>query len=128
MPSADRAGPGGDAPPKSKRWIVAGAAAVVIAAALTVGSYFYFDSTPQLTERDSVVVAGSRTRRAIRVLMTAHLRQGLSTQLEQTPYVRLVSGDQIAETLNFMEKPPDTQADAGGGARGFTTRQCDNGD
>ncbi len=105
--SGRRAAPGGDAPAKSKRWIAAGAAAVVVAA-LAVGGYFYFHRAPKLTEKDSVVVADF-TNTTGDPVFDGTLRQGLSTQLEQTPYLRLISGDQIAETLRFMEKPPDTR-------------------
>ena len=37
------------------------------------------------------------------------LRQGLSVQLRQTPFLQLVSDDQIGRTLRLMEKPPDTR-------------------
>jgi hypothetical protein len=106
--SGRRAAPGGDAPAKSKRWIAAGAAAVVIVAALAIGGYFYLHRVPKLTEKDSVVVADFTNTTGDPVFDGA-LRQGLSTQLEQTPFVRLISGDQIVETLRFMEKPPDTR-------------------
>ena len=105
--SGRRAGPSGDAPAKSRRWLTVGAAAVAVAL-LAVGSYFYFHRTPKLTEKDSVVVADF-TNTTGDPVFDGTLRQGLSTQLEQTPYLRLISGDQIAETLRFMEKPPDTR-------------------
>jgi DNA-binding winged helix-turn-helix (wHTH) protein/tetratricopeptide (TPR) repeat protein len=37
------------------------------------------------------------------------LRQGLSIELEQTPFLQLLSDGQIVETLRLMEKPPDTR-------------------
>ena len=37
------------------------------------------------------------------------LRQGLSVELEQTPFLQLVSNDQIAQILRLMEKSPDTR-------------------
>ncbi len=106
-PSGRRAAPGGDAPAKSKRWIAVGVAAVVVAA-LAAGGYFYFHRNPALTDKDSIVIADF-TNTTGDPVFDGTLREGLSTQLEQTPYLRLISGDQIAETLRFMEKPPDTR-------------------
>ena len=41
------------------------------------------------------------------------LRQGLSVELEQTPFLHFVSDDQIGRTLRLMEKPPDTRLTRG---------------
>jgi DNA-binding winged helix-turn-helix (wHTH) protein/tetratricopeptide (TPR) repeat protein len=41
------------------------------------------------------------------------LRQGLSVELEQTPFFQLVSDDQIGQTLRLMEKSPDTRLTPG---------------
>jgi eukaryotic-like serine/threonine-protein kinase len=88
------------------RWV--GGAAVIVAAAIAVGGYFYFHRAPVLTDKDSIVVADF-TNTTGDPVFDGTLRQGLSAQLEQTPYLRLVSGDQIAGTLRLMEKPPDTR-------------------
>ena len=37
------------------------------------------------------------------------LRQGLSVELEQTPFLQLISDDQIGQTLHLMEKLPSTR-------------------
>ena len=97
------------APARSHRllWpLLAGAVALVAAA--TAGAYFYFHRTPKLTEKDSIVVADFANTTGDPVFDGA-LRQGLSVQLQQTPFLRLVSDDQIAQTLRLMEKPPDTK-------------------
>ncbi|HEV3482934.1 MAG TPA: protein kinase [Candidatus Acidoferrales bacterium] len=77
-------------------------------AAVAVGAYLYFHRAPKLTEKDSIVVADFANTTGDPVF-DGTLRQGLSAQLEQTPFVRLISGDQIAQTLRFMVKPPDTR-------------------
>jgi eukaryotic-like serine/threonine-protein kinase len=97
------------APPQAQRslWpLLAGAAALVVAA--TVGAYFYFHRTPRLTEKDSIVVADF-TNTTGDPVFDGTLRQGLTAQLQQTPFLSFVSPDQIAETLRFMEKPPETR-------------------
>ena len=36
-----------------------------------------------------------------------YIRQGLAVQLEQSPFLTLISDDRIQQTLRLMEKPPD---------------------
>ncbi len=95
-------------PPKSllRRGLVPIASAVVVLV-LGIGGYFYFHRTPTLTEKDAIVVADFMNTTGDPVF-DGTLRQGLSVQLGQTPFLRLVSADQIAQTLRMMEKPPDT--------------------
>lgn len=89
----------------SARWLVVAGATV---AALAVGSYLYFHRTPKLTEKDSIVLADFENTTGDSVF-DGTLRQGLSVQLEQTPFFRIISGDQIAQTLRLMEQPPDAR-------------------
>jgi len=88
--------------------MVTGIAAVVVVAALAAGAYFYFHRAPKLGDQSSIVIADF-TNTTNDPVFDGTLRQGLSTQLEQTPFMHLVSGDQIAGTLRLMEKPPDTK-------------------
>ena len=61
----------------------------------------------KLTEKDSIVVADFANTTGDPVFDVT-LREGLSVQLEQTPFIKLVSDDQIREVLRLMEKPRDT--------------------
>ena len=90
-----------------RRWIIPASAAVVVFG-LAVGTYFYFHRAPVLTEKDSIVIADFVNTTGDPVF-DGTLRQGLSAQLEQTPFLKLVSDDQIAGTLRMMEKPPGTR-------------------
>jgi eukaryotic-like serine/threonine-protein kinase len=96
--------------PKSwfRKRLVPIALAVVVLGGLAVSGYFYFHRTPVLTGKDSIVVADFTNTTGDPVFDGA-LRQGLSVQLAQTPFLRLVSDDRIAETLRLMEKPRDTR-------------------
>ena len=96
-------------PAKSRlrRWMVSIAAAVVVIG-LAAGGYFYFHRSPAITEKDSIVVADF-TNTTGDPVFDVTLREGLSAELQQTPFLSLVSGDQIAEALRLMEKPPDTR-------------------
>jgi eukaryotic-like serine/threonine-protein kinase len=88
------------------RWVAIGAAAVA-AVAIGGSSYLYFHRTPTLTEKDSIIVADF-TNATGDPVFDVTLREGLSVQLEQTPFLELVSDDQIRQVLGLMEKPRDT--------------------
>ncbi len=92
------------APKKRKRWLVAASAVAV--AALAAAAYFHFRPAPMMTAKDSIVIADFANSTGDPVF-DGTLRQGLSAQLSQTPFLSIVSGDQIAQTLRMMEKPPD---------------------
>jgi len=89
------------------RWKVMVPAAIAVVA-LVVGSYFYFRRTPKLTEKDSIVLADFANATGDPVF-DGTLRQGLSVQLQQTPFLQLVSDDRVAQILRLMEKPPDAR-------------------
>jgi tetratricopeptide (TPR) repeat protein len=84
------------------------AGAVLVALVLVVGGYFYLHRTPKLTEKDSIVLADFSNTTGDPVF-DGTLRQGLSVQLQQTPFLQLVSDDRVSQTLRLMEKPPDTR-------------------
>jgi eukaryotic-like serine/threonine-protein kinase len=89
------------------RWKVIVPAAISVVA-LVAGGYFYFRRAPKLTEKDSIVLADFTNTTGDPVFDGA-LRQGLSVQLEQTPFLRIVSGDQVTQTLKMMERPLDAR-------------------
>jgi eukaryotic-like serine/threonine-protein kinase len=82
--------------------------AAVAVVAIVAGGYFYFHRAPKLTDKDSIVLADFTNTTGDPVFDGA-LRQGLSVQLEQTPFLRIVSGDQVTQTLKMMEQPLDAR-------------------
>ncbi len=82
------------------RWITAAAAVVVLAA---VG-YLYFHHTPKLTDKDTIVLADFVNSTGDPVF-DGTLRQGLAVQLEQSPFLSLVSDQRIQATLGLMNRP-----------------------
>jgi serine/threonine protein kinase/Flp pilus assembly protein TadD len=95
-------------PGSSRRSAIAifAAALIVIAAA----TYFYLHSThaAKLTEKDTVVLADFTNTTGDPVFDGA-LRQGLSSQLEQSPFLNLLSDERIAQTLSLMAQPKDSR-------------------
>lgn len=88
------------------RLVVVGAAIAVLAAA--VGGYLYLRRAPKLTEKDSIIIADF-TNTTGDPAFDGTLRQGLTVQLEQSPFFNILSGDKIADEIRLMEKPPDTR-------------------
>jgi tetratricopeptide (TPR) repeat protein/tRNA A-37 threonylcarbamoyl transferase component Bud32 len=86
-------------------WIT-GALVVVVAA--VVASYFLFRRPAKLTEKDTVVLADFVNTTGDPVF-DGTLRQGLSSQLEQSPFLNLLSDDRLGQTLSLMGKPKDTR-------------------
>ena len=83
-----------------KARILAGAALVAIAAAVLL--FLHFRSQPaKLTNKDTVVLADFVNTTGDPVF-DGTLRQGLAVQLEQTPYLSLISDARIGRTLRLM--------------------------
>jgi eukaryotic-like serine/threonine-protein kinase len=61
-----------------------------------------------LTDRDTVVLADFKNATNESVFDET-LRQALAVQLEQSPFLSLISDQRIQETLRLMEKAPDTR-------------------
>jgi predicted Ser/Thr protein kinase len=88
-------------------WKVAvpAAAAVVV---FTLGGYFYFRPKPKLTDKDTILLADF-TNTTGDAAFDGTLRQGLAVQLEQSPFLSLVSDQQIQQTLQMMGQKPDAK-------------------
>ena len=87
------------------------AIAATIALALAAASYFYLHRAPKLTARDTIVLADFVNTTGDPVFDGA-LRQGLSVELEQSPFLSLVSDERIQNTLALMAQPPDAKLSA----------------
>jgi eukaryotic-like serine/threonine-protein kinase len=97
------------APPKSKRGLVLASAALL--AAVLVAAFFFWHrsaSAAKLTEKDTIVLADFTNTTGDPVFDGA-LRQGLSSQLEQSPFLNLLSDDRIAQTISLMAQRKDAR-------------------
>jgi predicted Zn-dependent protease len=90
----------------AKLWKIA---APVLAVALLVAGGLYYRAHHQsnrLTEKDTIVLADFANSTGDAVF-DGTLRQGLAVQLEQSPFLSLVSEEHIQQTLRLMGRPPD---------------------
>jgi len=86
-------------------YVAAAALAVVVIAGVL---YWYLHRTPKLTAKDTVVLADF-TNTTGDPVFDGTLRQGLSSQLEQSPFLNLLSDEQVAQTLALMSQPKDAR-------------------
>jgi eukaryotic-like serine/threonine-protein kinase len=103
-------GAGMEPAPKSTRfrqWAVAAATIVIVG--LAVGGWLFFSSKAHaLTDKDTIVLADFTNTTGDSVF-DGTLRQGLSVQLEQSPFLSLISDERVQKTLRLMGQPPDTR-------------------
>jgi tetratricopeptide (TPR) repeat protein/predicted Ser/Thr protein kinase len=89
------------------RWtaVAAGAAAIALAAA---GYVFYPRPLSALTDKDTIVLA-EFTNTTGDPVFDDTLRQGLAVQLQQSPFLSLISDERIRRTLPLMNQPADAR-------------------
>jgi serine/threonine protein kinase len=89
------------------RWkiIVLAAAALL---ALSVAGYVYVHRTPTLTEKDTIVLADFENTTGDPVFDDT-LRQGLSVELQQSPFLSLISDRQVQRQLALMGQPKEAR-------------------
>jgi serine/threonine protein kinase len=90
-----------------KRWRLV-PIALALLLVLAVGGYLYFHRTLKLTDKDTIVLADF-TNTTGDPIFDGTLRQGLSVQLEQSPFLSIVSDQQIQQTLQMMDKKADVK-------------------
>jgi eukaryotic-like serine/threonine-protein kinase len=93
---------------KSARWwAIAGVTIVVVG--LAVGRWLFFSSKAHaLTDKDTIVLADF-TNTTGDAVFDGTLRQGLSVELEQSPFLSLISDQRIQQTLRQMGQPLDAR-------------------
>jgi serine/threonine protein kinase/Flp pilus assembly protein TadD len=100
---------------RRKLWKVLVPAAVVIVAALVIGSFYFrshstapaTNATP-LSEKDTVVLADFDNSTGD-VVFDGALKQALAVQLGQSPFINILSDRKVGETLRLMGRQPSTR-------------------
>jgi eukaryotic-like serine/threonine-protein kinase len=91
------------------RWPRAAATAAILLAAVGAAYYFFVRRpAPKLTDKDTIVLADFANTTGDPVF-DGTLRQGLSAQLAQSPFLNLLSDQRISQTLALMSQPKDAR-------------------
>lgn len=85
-----------------------GTAAAAVVLAVSVGAYAYLNRTAKLTDKDTIVLADFDNKTGDPVFDDT-LRQGLSVELQQSPFLSLISDKQVQQTLALMGQPKDAR-------------------
>ena len=88
------------------RWLSIGAAAVFVTA--VVAGVIYNRRAAPLTDKDTIVLA-EFTNTTGDPVFDDTLRQGLAVQLQQSPFLSLISEERIRRTLPLMNQPADAR-------------------
>jgi eukaryotic-like serine/threonine-protein kinase len=91
----------------AKVWKVA-VPVLLVALLIAGGLYYRSHRSKPLTEKDTIVLADFVNTTGDPVF-DGTLRQGLAAQLSQSPFLSIISDEQISETLRLMSKPPDAR-------------------
>jgi len=98
--------PAAPAPRRRLPWITG--AALILIVAVGASFFFLYKPAPKLTEKDTIVLADFTNTTGDSVF-DGTLRQGLSAQLEQSPFLSLISDERISQTLALMSQPKDAR-------------------
>jgi eukaryotic-like serine/threonine-protein kinase len=93
---------------RSLSWKILIPATVLIVALIAGGLYWRSRMSAKLTEKDTIVLADFTNSTGDPVFDGA-LREGLSVQLEQSPFLSIVSEERIQQTLRMMDQSPDAR-------------------
>ena len=95
--------------PSHSRWKeLAGGGALLVVLLILVAWYHTARPAHALNRMDTIVLADF-TNKTGDAIFDDTLRQGLAAQLQQSPFLSLVSDQRIQQTLRLMGKPPDAK-------------------
>jgi serine/threonine protein kinase/tetratricopeptide (TPR) repeat protein len=88
-----------------KRLAVLGLVSLLIASIAL--SFFVFNRSPVLTEKDTILLADFVNTTGDATFDGSTLKQALAVQLRQTPFLNLFPEESVRETLRYMGRPKD---------------------
>ena len=86
-------------------WKIAASACLLLAAIMGGGFYWLSHRRPKLTEHDTLVLADFNNTTGDPVFDDT-LKQAISVQLAQSPFLNVLSDARVRSTLKLMAKPP----------------------
>jgi serine/threonine protein kinase/tetratricopeptide (TPR) repeat protein len=90
-------------PTRTLKWMALAGAAVVVLLALA-GWLYFARRARALTNKDTIVLSDFENKTGDAVFDDT-LRQGLSVQLEQSPFLSMISDSKVNQTLKMMGRP-----------------------
>jgi tetratricopeptide (TPR) repeat protein len=90
------------------RWAIVAGATILLVAFGVGGWLFFTRKTHALTDKDTIVLADFANTTGDTVFDGA-LRQGLSVQLAQSPFLSIISDQQVQQTLQLMNQKSDAK-------------------
>jgi eukaryotic-like serine/threonine-protein kinase len=90
------------------RWMAVTGATILVIGLAVRGWLFFSRKAHALTDKDTIVLADF-TNTTGDAVFDGTLRQGLSVQLEQSPFLSIISDQQIQQTLQMMGRKPDAK-------------------
>ncbi len=90
------------------RWVAFAALTVVIVGLAAVAWLFFPRKAHALTDKDTIVLADF-TNTTGDAVFDGTLRQGLSVQLEQSPFLSIIPDQQVRQTLQMMDRKADSK-------------------
>jgi len=108
MPVDGQAGTSGQPTRRSWKSRIAGAAAIVVLVGAVIAGGFAWRAheKSKLTDKDTIVLADFANKTGEAVFDEA-LKQGLAVQLEQSPFLSILTDTRVRQTLRLMNKPAD---------------------
>jgi DNA-binding winged helix-turn-helix (wHTH) protein/tetratricopeptide (TPR) repeat protein len=92
-------------PPGTGKMVVAAVAVVVLAAGIAGGLFWRARQARHLTQKDTIVL-GDFANSTGDAVFDGTLKQGLIVQLEQSPFLNILSEWKVAQTLTLMGRSP----------------------
>jgi len=95
--------------PSHFRWKELAAGAALLLILLTVAAWYYAARPAHALSRMDTIVLADFTNKTGDPIFDDTLRQGLAAQLQQSPFLSLVSDQRIQQTLRLMGRSADTK-------------------
>src|ERR1700693_2399400 len=92
--------------PARPRWTVPAGAGILVLGLAVAGWLLFSPKVHALTDKDTIVIADF-TNTTGDTVFDSTLRQGLSVQLEQSPFLSVISDQKIQQTLQMMGQSAD---------------------